>query len=142
MSPSPAPSGFVAPNQDADSAPWWAAVADRRLLLPRCEECGLTWFPPTPGCPRCGSPRVELIEAAGTGRIYSWVVVNRALSEAFTADAPYTILTVDLDEGARMFGRLIGDPNDPRLRADARLKTVFYEVQEQTLVGFEFDQPR
>lgn len=123
----------MTPEVDADSAAWWSAVAERRLLLPRCRDCGLTWFPPTPGCPRCASTAVELVEASGRGRVYSWVVVNRALSPAFADDVPYTILAVDLEEGARMFGRLVG-PGP--VTAGAEVHDVFYEVDGQILVGF------
>ena len=128
--------GLVAPDVDADSQAWWAAVAERRLLLPHCENCGLTWFPPTPGCPRCGSTSVELAQASGRGRVYSWVVVNRALSPAFADDEPYTILAVDLDEGARMFGRLVGSVAVPLVAGD-EVRACFYEVEGQVLVGFE-----
>ncbi|HEY4024819.1 MAG TPA: OB-fold domain-containing protein [Candidatus Dormibacteraeota bacterium] len=130
--------GLVAPGIDADSHAWWAAVAERRLLLPHCLDCGATWFPPTPGCPRCASTSVELVEASGRGRVYSWVVVNRALSPAFADDAPYTVLAVDLEEGARMFGRLVGDAGDPRLGAGAEVRAEFYEAGGQALVGFTF----
>jgi len=131
--------GFVAPMVDADSRDWWAALAERRLLQPHCRACGETWFPPTPGCPRCASTSVELVEASGRGRVYSWVVVNRALSPAFAGDVPYVVLAVDLDEGGRMFGRLAGDASDPRLGAAARVRAELYEVEGQVLVGFIFD---
>jgi uncharacterized OB-fold protein len=130
--------GLVPPEVDADSTAWWAAVTERRLLLPHCRDCGATWFPPTPGCPRCASTAVELVEASGRGRVYSWVVVGRALSPAFARDAPYTVLAVDLDEGARMFGRLVGDADDPRLGAGAEVWAEFYEVDGRALVGFAF----
>ncbi len=124
--------GHDGPEVDADSAAWWAALAERRLLLPRCRDCGQTWFPPTPGCPRCASTSVGLVEASGRGRVYSWVVANRALSQAF-ADVPYTILAVDLEEGARMFGRLVGPGS---VTAAAEVHAVYYEVEGQVLVGF------
>jgi len=125
--------GLVRPEADPDSAAWWSAVAERRLLLPRCRDCGQTWFPPTPGCPRCASTSVALVEASGAGRVYSWVVVDRALSPAFADDVPYTILAVDVAEGARMFGRLVG-PGP--VTAGAEVHAVFYEVRGQVLVGF------
>jgi uncharacterized OB-fold protein len=80
----------------------------------------------------------DLAESAGHGEIYSWVVVNRALHPAFTQDAPYVILTVNLEGSARMVGRLLA-ANDNRLVAGAPVKAEFYEVQGQTLVGFAFD---
>ncbi len=127
------PGGCLGPQLDADSEPWWRALAGRRLLLPRCNDCGQVWFPPTPSCPRCGAAAVELVGASGRGHVYSWVVVNRALSPAFAGDAPYTILAVDLDEGARIFGRLLGDGE---VTAGAPVRADFYEVAGRTLLGF------
>ena len=131
--------GFLPPTIDADSETWWAAIAEGRLLLPHCTACDLKWFPPTPGCPRCGSAGVTLIQASGKGTVYSWVVVNRALHDAFAGDAPYVILAVDLEEGARIFGRLVGPATEGRLLAGAGLRAVFYQVEGRALVGFAFE---
>jgi uncharacterized OB-fold protein len=132
--------GLVPPAVDEDSRAWWRAVAERRLLLPHCRACGLTWFPPAPGCPRCGSAGPDHREASGRGSIYSWVVVERALDPVFARDVPYTIVAVDLEEGARMVGRLLA-PADAAWGAGTPVRASFYEVEGQTLVGFELDRP-
>ena len=128
--------GVLPPLTDRDSDPWWEALATGQLTLPHCPACGATWFPATPGCPECGEPHVDLMVSTGHGRLYSWVVVNRALSPAFTDDVPYTIVAVDLDEGARMVGRLLTDNNAP-LRAGEPLGAQIYTVSGQFLVGFD-----
>jgi uncharacterized OB-fold protein len=125
--------GFLAPPLDADSRPWWEALAEGRLILPRCLSCGRCWFPPAPGCPNCGAERFEWIEATGRGSIYSWVVIGRALHPAFDADVPYTIVAVDLDEDARIFGRL-GPGVEPA--AGARVRAEIYTVEGRPLLGF------
>jgi uncharacterized protein len=127
--------GIQAPITDADSDPWWAALTAGQLTLPHCPDCGATWFPVTPGCPECGATHVELIPSSGHGQLYSWVVVNRALSAAGARDIPYTIVAVDLREGARMVGRLLTVSDTP-LRAGEPLSAVIYTVGLQTLVGF------
>ena len=63
------------------------------------------------------------------------MVVHRAFDPAFASEVPYTILTVDLDEGARVVGRLIGAREG--LRADARVRFVPFETASGTLLGFE-----
>jgi uncharacterized OB-fold protein len=129
--------GLIAPTIDADSAPWWDALDEKRLLLPRCKACGRYWFPPTPGCPHCGATQHELVEASGRGSLYSWVVVQRALHPAFINDVPYTIALVDLEEGPRVFGRLFGVASSTGLAAEMPLRAVVYEVQDRSLLGFE-----
>ena len=124
------------PITDRDSDPWWAALYAGHLKLPRCLDCGSTWFPVTPGCPECGGIHVELVASTGRGHLYSWVVINRALGQSMSADAPYTIVAVDTEEGARMFGRLFA-PSDQPMRAGEPLSAVIRTLHGQTVVGFE-----
>lgn len=127
--------GLIAPELDPDGAPWWAAVAEGRFVLPRCRACGAASFPPAPTCPHCGAGGLELHPASGRGTVYSWVVVHRALDPAFAADVPYTVLAVDLDEGPRMFGRVCDEHDGPPVAGEA-VDAVLYEVGGQRLVGF------
>ena len=78
--------------------------------MARCVACDLTFFPHLPTCPRCASRDVADQEAGGTGTVYSWVRVHRALSDDPVVDPPYAVVTVDLDGGGRVFGRL--EPHD------------------------------
>ena len=103
-------------------------------MLPRCNTCRRRWFPPTPGCPHCGSREVELAPADPRGTVYSWVVVNRALDATFAEDAPYTIVAVDLDDGARMFGRLF--MTGGTMAAGLPVTAEIYSVNGSHLVGF------
>ena len=50
----------------------------------------------------------EIIQARGTGRLYSWVVVRHAFDRTFAAEVPYVVAAVTLDEGARVYARLEG----------------------------------
>lgn len=102
------------PVPDADTAPFLDALREHRIFLQRCTECGRVRFPPMPACPWCGATSATQITATGEGRVYSWVGVHRALTPGFEGEVPYTIATVDLREGARVFGRLEGpEPIEP-----------------------------
>ena len=120
---------------DADSAPWWDALASGRLVLPKCDVCGRWSFPPGPACPHCGSPRPALRQASGLGTVYSWVVVHKAYDPAFASEVPYVIVTVDLDEGPRVVGRLLGSREG--LRANAPVRALPFTAPSGTLLGFE-----
>jgi uncharacterized OB-fold protein len=98
----------VAVAGDPDSQRWWDELSHGRVVLLCCELCHRFHFPPMPSCPHCGSVSLSERASAGTGRVYSWIVVRRSLDPRFEADVPYTVLAVDLDEGVRMFGRLHG----------------------------------
>jgi uncharacterized OB-fold protein len=96
-----------APVADEDSAPFWQALREHRILLQKCNNCSEIRFPPMPGCPRCGSADAERVTASGRGRVYSWIVVRRPMGSIAADQIPCTIATVELDEGCRVLGRLM-----------------------------------
>jgi len=103
-----------APAPDADTQPFLDALREHRIVLQQCDACGRVRFPPMPACPWCGASEAHAITASGLGQVYSWVGVPRALTPGLEAEVPYTIATVDLAEGARVFARLEGaEPSAP-----------------------------
>lgn len=97
---------MAADNGDPDSQFYWDGLAAGRLLLQRCAECGRARFPPLPTCPYCGSRDAAVVEATGTGRVYSWVTVRVGMTTASVGDVPYAVAVVQLDEGCRVLGRM------------------------------------
>jgi uncharacterized OB-fold protein len=95
------------PVPDEESAPFWSALADRRIVLQHCPSCGRRRFPRMPTCPWCGAGGGDDVEVPGTGTVYSFVRPQRALTPASAPLAPYAVATVDLDDGGRMFGRVV-----------------------------------
>lgn len=99
--------GAPAPTIDEHSAPFWAALGEHRIVVQRCSACERRRFPPMPACPYCGASGGVDVEIAGTGTVYSFVRAHRALTPAYADAVPYAVATIDLDGGARMFGRVI-----------------------------------
>ncbi len=99
------------PRITPDSAPFWDALRERRLMLPYCRDCGVPHLPPGPVCPACFSGRLEWRAASGHGRISTWTVVHKAWFQSFAADVPYNVVQVELDEGPRLTANVVGVPN-------------------------------
>jgi uncharacterized OB-fold protein len=87
-----------------DSARFWDAAAQHRLVAQRCGECATLRHPPRPMCPRCGSLEVEVVELSGRGTVYSYAVLHHPQHPAF--DYPVLAVLVDLDEGIRLVSNL------------------------------------
>jgi uncharacterized OB-fold protein len=96
----------AADRGDPDSQFYRDGLAAGRLLLQRCDECGRARFPPLPTCPYCGSRDATVVEAKGAGRVYSWITVRVAMTDAALGAVPYAVAVVQLDEGCRVLGRL------------------------------------
>jgi uncharacterized protein len=62
---------------DSWTLPFWEATAVRRLLMPRCADCGRFRWPPGPFCPACQSQLVEWCPA-GEGRVSSFTIIRQA----------------------------------------------------------------
>ncbi len=68
--------------------------------------------------------------------ISSWVIVHKAWLPAFEADIPYNAVQVELEEGVRLTGNLVGASNDA-LRVGLPVEVVFDDVTtEVTLPRF------
>ena len=94
------------PERNLDNEAYWEGLAQGELRLQRCIDCDRPRFPPMTSCPYCGQIGSAMDVSPGHGSLYSFVVVHHAFSSAFTDDVPYTVGTVELDEGCRMLGRL------------------------------------
>ncbi len=117
------------PIPNAETAPFWTAAREHRLVVQRCLDCGRPRHYPRALCPRCGSSRVEWMECSGRGTVYSYTVVYRPVSEAFAADVPYVVAVVELDEGPHMMTNIVGCPPD-RVRVGMPVRVRFKEVSE------------
>jgi uncharacterized protein len=122
--------------QTEDSAPFWRACNEERLMLRHCSSCGTDFYYPRRLCPACGSQKLDWRVASGRGTVFSFSEVHAPFAgPEWHTQLPYTVVLVDLDEGPRMLSRLIGDT-----RADVRigdaLEVCFVEVEHQKLPFF------
>lgn len=99
------------PATDGMDGPFWAAAKNGELVIQACSSCGKLRFPPRPMCPACNSREREWKKMSGRGRIWSFVVPHPPLLPAFNDQAPYNVITVELEEDptVRLVGNLVGD---------------------------------
>jgi len=97
------------PPPSALSKPYWEGAAAGRLLIQRCTNCGKLRHYPRLLCDSCHSTAVAWIQANGRGAIHSWTVAHHAYHPSFASELPYTLVTVDLEEGVRALGRWRGE---------------------------------
>jgi len=100
------------PDPDPASTPFWEAAARHELRVQRCSACGTWRHPPRPLCPSCHSFEHTFEQVSGRARVWSWVVAHPPVLPAFSENAPYSVVVVELEEGVRMIGNLLDVPND------------------------------
>jgi uncharacterized protein len=87
-----------------------------------------------PSCPWCASRGFETVQSSGLGAVYSFVTVHAAVSAAAAALLPYTVATVQLDDGPRMVGRV--EPTG-QARIGDRVRPHFVDHPDWTELCFE-----
>jgi len=96
------------PAVSPDTAFFWAGAREGELRIQRCAECGELRHPPGPMCPRCHATKRDHVTAEGRGVVHSYVVHHHPPVPGLTP--PYVVALVELDEGVRMVGNLLGCP--------------------------------
>ena len=95
------------PPVNAETAPYWEACAEGRLVIQHCPSCGGYQHYPRLICVSCGADSPDWREASGRGTLKTWTVIRRAVSAAFHADVPYVVALVELEEGPVMMTNVI-----------------------------------
>lgn len=110
------------PTPTVETQPYWDGLNEGRLRLQRCVDCGRVRHYPRPVCDACYSMQVQWIDATGRGRVHSWTTTHHAFHPGYKAELPFTLVTVDLDEGVRMNAQLRGlDPSELRIGRPVRV---------------------
>jgi uncharacterized OB-fold protein len=118
---------------------YWEAAAKGVLLVPKCLECGSTFWHPRPRCPHCGSDRVDWIESSGNGTIHTFTVVRQSSDPYFKSKLPYAVAMVELaieqEQGPRIriMSNVIDCPLDT-LHIGMPVAVVFEQVSEQVAI--------
>ncbi len=102
------------PSLTHDNAFFFEGASRGELLIQRCTNCGVLRHPPRPACASCGSFEWDTVTSRGRGTVFSYVVVHHPQIPGF--DYPLPIAVVELEEGTRLVGDVIGvDPADVRI---------------------------
>jgi uncharacterized OB-fold protein len=116
---------------EPDTAHFWKATLQNRLLYQVCTACGTTVFHPRRHCTNCTGLELEWRESAGEGSIYAFTVIRQHGHPYFRARTPYIVAFVDLDEGVRILAEVDADP--AALRSGQRV-SVGWEEHESVHV--------
>ena len=124
------------PYPSPETAFYWRKCKEHELWIQRCIDCGEPFFYPRFHCPLpgCMSDKVEWFRTAGRGTLYSYMINHRA-APGFEDEAPYAIAVIQLEEGPRMMGNILGIENTPEnLVLDMPLKVVFVDATDDIAI--------
>ncbi|CAI10711.1 putative small subunit of thiolase DitF (plasmid) [Aromatoleum aromaticum EbN1] len=111
---------------DAWMQPFWDAAVQHSLVGASCAKCGTFRMPPTPFCPHCHSQGLNWVALPGTGTVYSYSVVKRAILPSMEDCLPYVTAIIELDGagGTRLISNVVDIPVDA-VRVDLKVRVVW-----------------
>ncbi|MEZ0076852.1 Zn-ribbon domain-containing OB-fold protein [Planotetraspora sp. GP83] len=95
---------------DPLTAPYWDACRRRELVIQACTACARRVHLPALQCPYCGCAELTWEPVSGEGVVHTFTVVHRSF--VTPEREPYAVAWIDLAEGARAFGEIVGCPHD------------------------------
>ena len=123
------------------SKPFWDGAKKHELWMQYCLNHNGHFFYPREVCPICWAPQERLVwqRVSGKGRVYSYTTVFQSSIPAFNEEAPYVHALIEVDEGTRIVGNVIGIPAEDvaanKLEVNQRVEAVFEDVTDEwTLV--------
>lgn len=117
--------------------PFWESLRDHAVKVQRCVDCGRYRHIPKDICSNCHSERATWSPISGQGEIHTYTIVHRAPTPAYQEEAPYALVHVTMEEGFRMFAKLLTD--DPEsVEIGMQVKAAYEDITpEWTLLLFE-----
>ncbi|MFC5697443.1 Zn-ribbon domain-containing OB-fold protein [Pseudomonas sp. GCM10022186] len=110
---------------------YWAALAQGKLKMQRCNGCGQWHWPAVWRCGECGSWEQSWHEVEPRGRIYSWTRSWYDFGGPRDLPVPYVSVVVELDGagGKRLLGTLDASDLEPAIgqRVSARPRADEFE---------------
>ena len=119
--------------------PFWDGAREGKLILQRDRVTGAVHWPLKPAYWK-GGDRLEYFEAAGAGEVYTYVVGYEPFLPAFKHLLPHIIVVVQLDEGPRIVGYMVGCTPE-EMAFGMRVRVVFKRLNDRvTLPVWEPDR--
>lgn len=107
---------------------WRLQKQKYNLIGTKCTNCEKVYFPPKEFCPDCRRKgNIEEMKFSGKGNIVSYTII-RVPPGGFEKYTPYAVAIIELDEGTRISGQVVGDIN--KVDIGKSVETVFRKISE------------
>ncbi len=123
------PVALPVPVPDAMSRFFWEGVQDRKLMILRCDDCGMFIHFPRDVCRFCLSVRLKPTEVSGRATLDTWTEPHQSTDPFFAERVPYIVAIVELAEQPHLKTVTnIVDCDADRLRTGMELVVDFREI--------------
>lgn len=109
----------------------WRRIPERyRLEGTQCATCKKKYFPPRKFCMQCRRKgKIESFRFSGNGKVFSFseVFVPPA---GYELEAPYVLAIIELEEGARVTGQIVG-VSDADVKIGDKVEMILRKILDE-----------
>lgn len=136
---------LLSEEREVTSSSFYKFLAEKKLMASRCKKCQAMYLPPHPICTRCHGSDMEWAAMKGSGRLAAFTAIavgpTCTIEEGYDRNNPYIAGIVELDEGPKVSGRILGlDARKPEnIKIGTPLTVEFLEQPEskRTFLAFK-----
>jgi uncharacterized OB-fold protein len=96
------------PQVTPEMAEFFEGAKRGQLMVQKCDDCGVSRFPPHEICTNCLGTRAKWAPVSGRGEVYSFNIMHQVYHPGFVTEVPYAVVVVKLDEGIKFVSNLVG----------------------------------
>ncbi|NKB39118.1 MAG: hypothetical protein GKR93_18455 [Gammaproteobacteria bacterium] len=100
-------SGKIFPRPSPETAVYWDACREHKLMIQQCHSCNHFQFYPRIMCTQCMSSEVNWVQASGKAEVLSFTIVRHPVSKAYAEETPYVVALIQLSEGPTLMSNVI-----------------------------------
>ena len=121
-----------------DNVEHYRALAEKRLVINRCQDCGHWIYPHRPLCPECWSWNVKPEEVSGLGTVFMFTLLYQLRDPQSLIHEPVNVAAVELAEqkGLRYLARIVNCA-PPEIAHDMPVRLTWIEQGNLEWPAFE-----
>jgi uncharacterized OB-fold protein len=112
------------PRPTPATQPFWDALTEERLRVPRCDDCGGWVFYPRVRCHHCLSDHLTWCDTSAEGTLYTFTISRQATAPPFADEVPQVLAVVETADGIRLTTTLV-DADEATLRVGMAVAPLF-----------------
>lgn len=126
------------PVKTPTTAPFWDALAERRVVIQYSPSAQSYVFYPRVRAPRTLADDLEWRQISGMGTLYTYTVARRPVGAHFAGAVPQLLAIVEWDEGPRFSTELVHvEPAD--ITIGMRVRPVFCDYPEHDITMLRYE---
>ena len=118
------------PTITPDMREFYEGTKAGRLMVQKCEGCGVLRFPAYEICAKCNSTKSKWVQVSGRGEVYSFNIMHQLYHPGFASEVPYAVVVVELEEGCKFVSNLLG-VKPHQIKCGMPVEVVFEKLSDE-----------